>query len=303
VDPRRALRRAVAAARRSAGGLLGRRRRRRRRGRRIVVVSWYHDVAKQPGATDKKGVRLSFVDVTDAANPTYRHVLLVEPAGTTGAPDFKPINIHAGGIAWYGDHLYVADTGKGFRVFDTRHILKVATDADSIGCGGGTCRAGLYKYALPQVGAYVEDSACSLIFSWVSLDRSVTPPTLVSGEYCSTTACSGQLAGRVFRWPLDPATERLSPAVSWPSSAYLMGQKQVQGGTAHSGTFFLSSSAPAAGGGALYRVKPAKSKTSAWIDSPEDLMVDGVNGWLWTLSEAEGARFVMAAALASYPPP
>ena len=271
-------------------------------GKQLVVVSWYHDLDKQPGATEEKGVRIAIVDVTNAAKPTYRLALLVEPTGTTSAPNFKAVQIHAGGIVWFGDYLYVADTGHGFRVFDTRKIFQVATDQDTIGCAGGTCRAGTYKYVLPQVGAYHDSSACDLLFSWVSLDRSVTPPTLVSGEYCPATTC-GALGGRIFRWPLDAKTGRLASTKFWPSEAYFMRQKQVQGGTAHSGTFFLSSSAPAGGGGALYRVKVGQSKTSSWIDSPEDLMIDQPHGWIWSLSEAAGSRYVIGAALGSYPSP
>jgi hypothetical protein len=269
------------------GGLVG--------GRRVVVVSWYHDLAKEPGATVEKGVRLSFVDVTDPANPHYRHVLLVTPTGTVAAPSFQAVNVHAGGIAWYGDLLYVVDTGQGFRVFDTTKMLQVATDMDVIGCTGGTCRAGTYKYVLPQIGAYTDVSKCSPIFSFVSLDRSTTPPALVSGEYCSSTACTGPLAGRLFRWPLVGSAGRLAPGKSWPSAAYLMAQTQVQGAAMDGGVGYLSSSAPAGGGGALYRVEPGKSTTSPWIDAPEDLMVDASHGLLWSLSEAVNARYVFGA--------
>jgi hypothetical protein len=31
---------------------------------------------------------------------------------------------HAGGIAWVGRYLYVADSGKGVRVFDLDHVWK-----------------------------------------------------------------------------------------------------------------------------------------------------------------------------------
>lgn len=262
-------------------------------GRRVVVVSWYHDT---------KGVRLSFVDVTNPAAPTYRHVLLVEPVGSVEAPDFAPVLVHAGGLAWVGDKLYVADTTRGLRVFDTRRVLQVATDVDAIGCAGGTCRGGLYKYVLPQLGAYAADRTCAPRFSFVSLDRSTSPPSLVTGEYCNNTTCSGPLAGRVFRWPLVDGTSP-APGKSWPSEVFRMGQRQVQGGASRGGLYFLSSSAPAGGGGALYRVMGGKSGTSSWIDTPEDLMVDERNGLLWSLSEAPSERAVMAVRLTSYPAP
>jgi len=270
-------------------------------GRRVVLVSWYY--TPPAGSTYEKGVRIAIVDVTNEAAPKYRFALLVEPKGTPAAPDFAPVVLHAGGIAWIGDLLYVAQTTRGFRVFDMAKMLRVATDVDEIGCASGTCRGGLYKYAIPQIGAYTVQADCDQLFSFVSLDRSTSPPSLLSGEYCSDTACSGPLAGRVFRWPLDVTTGKLASDKSWPSEALLFGHRQVQGAASRNGTYYLSSSAPAGGGGALYRVRGSKSATSRWIDTPEDLMVDEKNGLLWSLSEVEGERVVMGARLTSYPAP
>ena len=266
-------------------------------GRRILLVSFYEDAGLA------KGVRIAFVDVTDPTAPRYRFALLVEPSGTAAAPSFTQVDAHAGGIVWIGSRLYVAQTGTGFRVFDLGRIMQVATDVDTVGCTATTCRAGLYKYVIPQIGAYVDRSSCGPVFSWVSLDRGSTPPALVSGEYCSTTACAGPLAGRLFRWPLDPATGLLRGATTWPLAAFVMGQRQVQGGAMRGGTTYLSSSAPAGGGGALYCLNPTRSLTAGFSDSPEDLMVDEKNAELWSLSEAAGSRAVFSVRFASYPLP
>ena len=226
--------------------------------------------------------------------------MLVEPkAGGT----FAPVNIHAGGIVWSGDRLWVADTAKGFRVFDLKRILQVATDTETIGCTGGTCQAFQYKYVAMQSARYTLDTKCAALFSWVSLDKTTTPPSLVSGEYCSTTACAGPLAGRIMRWPLDEpnSPNRLRSQRTFPTELVTMNHAQVQGGASRGGVFYLSSSAPAGGGGELVRLKDGKSVSSKWSDNPEDLMVDGNS--LWCISEAAGARSVYAAALASYPPP
>jgi hypothetical protein len=271
-------------------------------GKSVIVVAWYYDLAKDPGSTQKKGVRVAFVDVTNPSKPMYRFALLVEPTGTVDAPNFGPVNIHAGGIVWFGNSLYVADTSHGFRVFDLNHIWSVPPD-DGLGCDFSRCVAENYAYVIPQSGKYEAGDTCDLLFSYVSLDRSVSPPTLISGEYCSDTACKGPLTGRAIRWPLDEKTGKLAAGTSYPAEAYVFQQKQVQGAAAHAGTFYLSSSAPAGGDGALYRVIKGKSKTSGWLDSPEDLLVDQPNKLLWSLSEADGARFVMGAALSSYPAP
>ncbi len=269
-------------------------------GKSAVLVSFYD---KAEGGATNEGVRIAFVDTTNPNAPKYRFALLVTPKGTPAAPSFDPVKIHAGGIAWFGDFLYVADTSRGFRVFDLRHILRVSTDAGTFGCTDGTCRAATYKYVLPQVGKYQITSACKPIFSFVSLDRKSDPPSLVSGEYCSSTACSGPYASRVYRWPLDAKTGLLRSKMTFPTEAFLTSHTQVQGAASVDGTFYLSSSAPAGGGGEIYRVAGSKSATSRWSDTPEDLMVDHGNGWLWSLSEAPKERAVFAAKLTSYPKP
>src|SRR4051794_9490055 len=93
-------------------------------GRQLVLVSWY---TKDGCDGDSARSRITLVD-WDAGYPNkYRKILLVEATGTAAAPSFKDVKVHAGGVSWYGDYLYVADTGHGMRVFDMRKILKTNT--------------------------------------------------------------------------------------------------------------------------------------------------------------------------------
>lgn len=283
-------------------------------GRRWVVASFYYD-EDAPDAADPKGVRLAWVDITDPDAPAYRFVLLVEPlVGPDGGPDWGPVQIHAGGIAWVGDHLYVADTFAGLRVFDTTRMYRADTSEDVIGCDGTSCKAGLYAYALPQIGAYDLVAPCAPAerFSFLSVDRSIDPPQLVTGEYCSATSCADPLAGRLFRYPLDPLTSLVAPSApstvrTWPTDAWYAGETQIQGAGASGGVFYLSSSEPAGGAGALYRVDAGGSATYGWIDSPEDVMIDvsaatGGGAEIASLSEAVSERYVFGADLAAYGP-
>ena len=265
-----------------------------------MVASFYYDAAKDPGSAGEKGIRVAFVDVTDEKAPKYRFALLVQPTGTTSAPDFAPIAIHAGGIAWVGNFLYVADTFNGFRVFDTRRIYRVATGQSSIGCSGGSCYAGLYKYILPQVASYARSTKCSPRFSFVSAVRDSAGSALVSGEYCSGSSCSGPLAGRLFRWPLDASTGLPAAPRIWPSDAWFAAETQLQGAAQSGKSLYMSSSEPAAGAGALFKDTTTSHKSYAWVDAPEDLMIDPARGRLWGLSEATGARYVFAVKLSSY---
>jgi hypothetical protein len=84
-------------------------------------VSWYDDAV-----APRKGVRVTFLDPN---TKRYRHVLLVYPyIRKNGWPSYEIVGrpqggIHAGGILWYGNYLYVVDTRRGIRVFDMRYIF------------------------------------------------------------------------------------------------------------------------------------------------------------------------------------
>jgi len=271
-------------------------------GKKLLMVSWYYDQASDPGSTVDKGVRIAIADVTDPVNVRYRFALLVEPISKAGRTDFAPIAVHAGGLAWVGDYLYVPVTGSGFRVFDLSRILRVSAAQDLLGYDAttDTYYAHGYSYVIPQVGTYADAGTCNSVFSFVALDRSTTPPTLISGEYAASS-----LAGRLYRWPLD-ASGRLVVTSSGhviPDGAWFEGQSNVQGAMAHDDTWFLSSSAPSGAAGALYRTRVnAHSTTLGWIDSPEDLAFDPQLKALWSLSEGNGARYVIASSLSAISP-
>lgn len=271
-------------------------------GRQVVLVSSYYDIDQDPGSVAEKGIRVAFVDISQSP-PVYRFALLVEPVASD-PPSFQAVPIHAGGIAWVGDLLYVADTGNGLRVFDTSRALQVATDLDVIGYDAATdaYHAGLYKYVIPQIGNYDHASTCSPRFSFVALDRSTVPPSLVSGEYCNgTTACESALSGRLFRHPLDSVTGRLPTPTTYASEAFYSAQSHLQGAVSNAGTFYLSSSAPAGSGGALYVKKAgAGATTFPWTDTPEDLSFDGPGARLYGLSEGLSLRYVFWVGAAAY---
>lgn len=267
-------------------------------GRQLVLVSWYYERANEPGSTAEKGVRIAVVDTTNDAAIGYRFALLAEPVMREGRPDFAPVRIHAGGLAWVGDLLYVPVTGSGFRVFDLSRILRVAGTADRLGydAASGQYDAHGYKYVIPQVGEYVDAGSCNAVFSFVALDRSTTPMSLVSGEYASE-----HVNGRFYRWPIDPASGRLLQTDMGrvvPDGAWYMAESHVQGGLSHGENFYLSSSQPAGGAGALYRSGIDRaSATLGWIDTPEDLAYEPQTNRMWSLSELHGERFVIAVGL------
>jgi len=261
-------------------------------GKRVALTTWYYDAASDPSSVGNKGVRISLADATNPADVNYRLLLLVEPFDDGGRPNFREIPIHAGGAVWYGSYLYVADTGVGFRVFDMNRILQVSTGNDSMGYNAADQMyyAHNYKYVVPQVGRYRHVSDCGPRYSFVALDRSTTPPSLISGEYNSSSP-----ARRVFRWPLDAATGRLPTGQFYPSEALLMGYTHVQGAVAHDGQFYLSSSEPPAGRGELASTTTTgMASVNAWVDGPEDLVFQVSGDKLWSCGEAVGKRYVFS---------
>jgi len=232
-------------------------------GRAVHAVSWY--------SKRGRGARVSFVDARP--EPRYLHVLLVRP---TGSERFELVKLHAGGIAWLGDLLYVADSSRhGLRVFDTRLVLSVPRSrrADAHG----------HRYMLPEVGCY-RSTGDHLAYSFLSLDRAAR--SLLVGEYRQAPG------GRIVRWPVDLDSGLL--AASSPTEACVSPVDRLQGATTVGGVVLASSSRM---GGRLYVGRPgARTRKHFWWPYlPEDLYQ--TPGELYSLTEAPGRRMVFGVAL------
>lgn len=260
-------------------------------GHRGLLASWY-------GKDDRKGVgvRISFVGFVARQFPTYRHVLLVSPRKRKdGRAGFGPVNVHAGGIAWYGRFLYVVDTTGGFRVFDTSLMRRVNSQADKVGyVGNGRYAAAGYKYVLPQVFRYKRPKRSSLLFSYVSLDRAGKRPALLTGEYRA-----GKPGARLVRWPLSKDEGKPFLVASKhrvrASGAYSMRQTNVQGALRLGKRILLASSAGDSHNGCLASPgvgrRPVRRR---WAVGGEDLYRDRTSGLVWSLTEHPGKRAVFS---------
>jgi hypothetical protein len=254
-------------------------------GKRVLLVAWYYDATKTDTPSLDKGVRISFVDLTTPGTVTYRHALLVDPILEGAQTSFRQVSVHAGGLAWSGRYLFVPATSSGFLVFDLGNILTVETDQDRIGwdAASGKYFAFGYKYVIPKVGEYrLAEGSCPLSFSYVSLDRSSSPPALVSGEYNVD-----RYDGRMIRWPFDLATGILGTANErvLPMNAFVSGHRRVQGGLMHQGKTYFSCSSQDGAYGKLYRADIGESQGFPWVDGPEDLYLEGPLNQLWTATE------------------
>ncbi|GHH74004.1 hypothetical protein [Promicromonospora soli] len=283
-------------------------------GKRINLVSWYDDAADGIA----KGVRISVSNLSASASaPPYRHILLVEPSGTTSSPSFTPVSVHAGGIMWYGNLLYVADTGGGFRVFDLNHLWEVSTgNASAIGRQpDGSYQAFDYKYVLPQTAKFTDSTVngyTQLQHSSVSLDRTSSPDSVIVSEYRTSTEIANGAQVRTIRVPIDYTNRYLKPAsdgIIKATEAYRVDLESVQGSTAINGEFFYSQSDgtdfanPNSDGDLHTFVAPSGAMVrhgDALTVGPEDLSYDPTRDYLWTLGEHPGYRWVYAADASSF---
>ncbi|WP_320669196.1 hypothetical protein [Patulibacter defluvii] len=259
-------------------------------GRRALLVSWYARNPVTKSGTVAPGVRVTFATAEKLAASRYRHVLLVVPKRVGGRASFTWTPSHAGGIAWVGNRLYVAETNGGLSVYGTRRIWRVKTgDKARIGCDAGACQAADYQYVMPKVAAY-RNNTSGLRFSSVAYDRASN--NLVTGEY--RKADEGN--ARIVRWPLNangtlqaigPKGKRLVRASGvWVAQ----GVPKIQGVLTIGTTAYLSTSGDGHGlyvgplGGALAK--------RTWPTGAEDLTYAPASGRIYSLTEPEGRRAV-----------
>ena len=211
--------------------------------------------------------------------------------------------MYAGGIAWYGNYLYVADTVRDFRVFDMRYIfdLDKASNGDNkdkykIGRQNGIYYGHGYRFVMPQVAAWSSVKgrdvkkkclidAGSPTFSYVGIDRSGLDH-LISGEFCADDHASGDInkSGRVTRWPLDGNTgkPKLSDGLWKAVSAYHLPISNIQGAVSYNDKWYLSRSRGATNG-VLYVTKSITSTTGVLeIDTAHHVGVcpEALSHWL-----------------------
>jgi hypothetical protein len=266
-------------------------------GHQLILVSWYTKDGCDGAQTRS---RITLVD-WDATYPNkYRKVLLVEPTGTAATPNFKDIPIHAGGVSWYGDYLYVADTGHGLRVFDMRKILKTDTGgtADQIGRqSSGVYYAHNYAYVLPQVGTIT--SGAALAWSSISLDR--VSRSIVMVEYTCSSGCSDypNRPSRAVRFPFAAGATTFAASTT-ASQALQLPWYNLNGVASHNNRWWFNSS----GAKKLYYWTPAAGPhTYAWVGGGESISYweDDTNpDLLWSLQETRYHRNVFAVEQASY---
>jgi hypothetical protein len=271
-------------------------------GHQLVLVSWYTKDGCD-GASARS--RITLVD-WDATYPNrYRKILLVEATGTAAAPSFKDVTVHAGGVSWYGDYLYVADTGHGMRVFDMRKILKTDTGGTAGQIGrqpdGTTYYAHNYAYALPQVGTITAATTSGTPLAWSSISLDRVSRSIVMVEYTCSSGCADypDRAPRAVRFPFASGATTFAASTTAAQALQLPWYK-LNGVASHNGRWWFNSS----GSKQLYYWTPSTgSHTYPWVSGGESISYwedDTAADLLWSLQETVGHRNVFAVTQATY---
>lgn len=246
-------------------------------GRRLLLSSSYAKTLR--GRTI--GSRISVFDLgapqMPVSKPRYGHVVLID--ADTG----EPLRVHAGGIAWYGQHLHVAATARGLYTFHLDDIVALPS------------RTRGHRWGWPhrlRYAAQTADTTARLRHSFISLDRRTHH--LIAGEYGRYGASS-----RLFRYDLDPDSGLLTTdadGLARPEPLDLVGIERMQGAVIADGRLCVSQSKGSRVGGSLWSgpVGLLSEYVEALPPGPEDLSYWPSQNRLWSVSEWPGRRYVYA---------
>ncbi|MGI8645567.1 MAG: hypothetical protein ACR2JD_04515 [Nocardioides sp.] len=270
-------------------------------GRQVVVVAWYF----QDERGNNQGSRVTFVDL---ATLRYRHVLLVSPRLTRGQVTLAPLRVHAGGIVWCGPYLHVAATTRGFMTCRIDDLMRIpdergGRDLKRLGIDGDEVASYGYRYVLPArfaYQAYTDEGHEKMKYSFLSLDRSADPPTIVAGEYAR-----GDRANRLARYPIDPETSLLRSGQDGASRPVHLADGGVQGmqGAAYArGRYHMTVSHGPYVPGSMYVGDPGALRRHRLTVpmGPEDIAYWPSTDLLWSVSEHPWRRWVFAMRRSSF---
>lgn len=243
-----------------------------RDGRRTLAVSWF----RQDPSGRHLASRAVLIDPDRA-----RHVD-VALAIEDDHGELQPAQIHAGGLAWFGDRLFAAATGQGIWEFDLSSIRRV--DGDVARRVRGSNGRWWPRSALVAVRTRVHpvDLRCSFIGRAFDADGTPLRRVLI-GEYRRDDE------GRIgeFSIPEGPdgrfeAHEQVTPGIP-----------RMQGAVRWGAQHFVSQSALLTPG--RLWTGPADALTRHAVALPagcEDLALDPDGRMLWTLGEHPRHRVV-----------
>ncbi|WP_175634629.1 hypothetical protein [Pedobacter ghigonis] len=270
-----------------------------RNGVRYLLVSWY---AKD--AAESKGSRITLIDISpsSATYLTYRHILLVQHTLPTGTLDYTqygtyaPLNVHAGGIAYFNGKVYLSSTSLGLRVFDLDKIIEVTTGAGTeTKCGkdaSGNLYAFNYRYILPQIGYYKINDADPYSTVQVNYENN----QLWTGQYYAGSA-DASIVPKIFGFPINASGELQNSGIQTviPKNSLFTSDHAhgIQGVFRKGNRTWLScTGSPSESYGSTARLArytdgDTNTVRYRWPYGAESLYFEAQYGYLWSLTEFE----------------
>jgi hypothetical protein len=244
----------------------------------IILVSWNNvgDARSRLTVLNKTTNKQTFVDLVrpcrEAAGYCWLSSSAAGACGTT----------HAGGIAWYRHHLFVADD-ECIIVFDVNTLFRDAK-----------------RIILPTTG-YWRQTSTALKYNSISLDTSGATPQVIVGESNPPTNRHNTGCEKEYfaRWDLDPITADLKldtgrTAKSSADRSYATNLCELQGIAYYKGVYIMSTFTAGQGIDYTYRIRdnaegPPDSRYRMQQSNTEGIYLDTTTNWLWTLTEHAGA--------------
>ena len=272
----------------------------KKNGIRYLLITWYGQ-----NGSEHKGSRITLMDISPSSSTylKYRHILLVQPnipgsvSDYTQYDTYAPLDIHAGGVAYYNDKLYIASTNLGLRVFDLNKIIEVTTgDASKTKCGktaGGTMYAFNYRYILPQVG-YNDINGGANPFSSVQINDA--GDELWTAQYYSGSSASS-IVPKIYGFPINSNGDMLNSGISYvvpKNSLFADNHAHGMQGIFRKGnrTWLSCTGSPSNSYGSnarLARYTDGGTNTTRyrWPYGAESLYYEAQYDYLWSLTEYE----------------
>jgi hypothetical protein len=243
----------------------------------IILVSWNNtgDIRSRLTVLNKTTNKQVFVDLVRPCRSTAGYCWLSSTvAGACGTT-------HAGGIAWYRNHLFVADD-ECIIVFDLNTLFQDSK-----------------RIMLPTTG-YWRQTSPILKYNNIGLDTGGVTPQVIVGESNRPTNPDNTGCEKEYfaRWDLDPITANLkldarSATKSSSDESYATTICQLQGIAYYQGEYILSTFTVGDGVDYTYRVRrsasgPPDTRFRMQKSNTEGIYLDTSTNWLWTLTEHAG---------------
>jgi hypothetical protein len=243
----------------------------------IMLVSWNNagDVRSRLTVVNQTTNKQVFVDLVRPCHDAGGYCWLSSKAA--GACS----TTHAGGIAWYRNHLFVADD-ECIIVFDLNTLFQDSN-----------------RVVLPTTGYWRQTSA-ALKYNNIALDTSGPTPQLIVGESNRPTNHDNTGCEKEYfaRWDLDPITTNLkldagSTTKASSERAYSTTICQLQGIAYYKGEYIMSTFKVGEGVDYTYRVRtsasgPPDTRYRMQKSNTEGIYLDTSTNWFWTLTEHAG---------------